>query len=78
MLDQGAAGKQRSDGTELNSWCTQATRLQCVQLHDFFEGHGQATYGAGLLAIQPLVDAGQMEVVGALRPYLGILCMHTK
>ena len=41
---------------------------------DLFKAHWGITERAGLLALQPLVDARQVEVVPACGPNLGVLC----
>ena len=43
-------------------------------LQKFVKGHLPAADGTGLTALQPLVDAGQVEVMVALRQNLGVLC----
>ena len=45
---------------------------------DLLEGHLPVTDGAGLLPLQPLIDAGQVEVVVALCPDCRVVCTEAE
>lgn len=50
--------------------------LQRSPSHNFLKRHGPAAHGAGLGAFQPLVQAGQVEVVAAAGQHFGVvLCV---
>ena len=51
------------------------TGLSCCALsEDLLKAHGDVAERTGLLPLQPLIDASQMEVVPALGPDLWIVC----
>ena len=79
LLPEAAACTPESGGAmEIMSAARAGSNLYALVSADFLKAHWSVAERAGLLALQPLIDARQVEVVPAGGPYLWVLCTRAR
>ena len=63
---------------EIMSAARAGSKLYALVSADLLKAHWGVAERAGLLALQPLIDARQVEVVPTGSPYLWVLCTKAR